>query len=427
MKIALYHNLTSGGSKREAYEFARQFVAAGHTVHLYHPATADEQFLSLSGVVHQTFSFDLELVSPIKARLPGLRKYLDLASLVINLWRLGAVARHIAEVIDRNGYDFVFVHHDRIVQSPYLLRYLQTPSVYYCAEPMRAFYEPSIPRQYQQPQSWLGKLQHWWYLPARVISQNLIKQLDRKNVRYAALLLTNSYFSAENIYRAYGLRARVVYLGVDTSNFRPLGLPRKNFVLSVGAVGPLKGYDFLVKALAHIPTDQRPDLTIVGNTAAHGETRYLERLASQNQVKLEILVNVTEEELVRLYNQARVYVYAPVLEPFGLTPVEAMACGTPVVAVREGGVRESVKDNHTGLLTERVSPVFAGQLSRLLSDDKLWHSFSQNGRKHVTARWRFEQACTRFETVINQYFLSDNQIYNEEYLQEDSAELLESA
>ena len=97
--------------------------------------------------------------------------------------------------------------------------------------------------------------------------------------------MTNSCFSAESIYRAYGLRSRVVYLGVDADQFSPAANGREDFVLSVGAVSPLKGYDFIVHALGKVPAKARPRLVIVGNTASGGERRYLEALAQDQGVR----------------------------------------------------------------------------------------------------------------------------------------------
>lgn len=400
MRIALYHNLISGGSKREAYELARQFVCGGHTVDLYCPATADERFLPLSGLIKRRYTFDLRLCPEVGLRLPGVRKYLDVAGLIANLRELKRTCRKVASAIDAGSYDFVFVHHDRIVQSPYLLRYLKTPSVYYCAEPMREFYEPAIARPFHRPQSTIDRLQQAWYAPARKARNSIIKSEDRKNIRHASLLLTNSFFSAESIYRAYGLRARVVYLGVDTDKFRPLDLARDSFVLSVGAVGPLKGYDFIIESLAKMPANERPRLIVVGNTSSEGERVFLGWLAADRGVALDVFANVGEEELVELYNRALVFVYSPVLEPFGLAPLEAMACGTPVVAVKEGGVRESVADGAVGFLVERVAESFAAALSDLLSSESKRGEFGRNARAHVESFWTWEQAAERFYTAV---------------------------
>lgn len=395
MKIALYHNLTSGGSKREAYEFARQFVQHGHIVDVYCPATANEDFLPLEGIARRTVTVELKYRDNTAGRMPLLRKYRDLWILEQNLAESQRVAEHLAGQIDAQHYDFVFVHHDQPVQSPYLLRYLKTPSVYYCAEPMREFYEPPIVRTYQQPHSRAARWQQRWYAPAKWLERRTIQNHDFRNAHAARLLLTNSHFSAESIYRAYGLRARVVYLGADAEKFRPLDLAREEFVLSVGAISPLKGYDFLVKALGCVAEELRPALILVGNTASQGEVRLLEQLALAHNVSLQIRVNVSDEDLVRLYNRARAFVYAPIMEPFGFAPLEAMGCETPVVAVREGGVRESVQDGETGLLTEREPQLFAMALTRVLTDMNRARCLGESGRKRVLAFWTWEHAFQR--------------------------------
>ncbi len=403
MRLALYHNLTSGGSKREAHEFAKQFVAHGHSFDLYCPNTANEEFLPLTHLAQHVFTFDLHWRDSFDGRLPLLRKYVDLYRLKKNLDASRALGVRIAEKIDAANYDFVFLNHDQPVQSPFLLNFLNTPTVYYCNEPMREFYEPGIPRPYLEPQSRAARWQRGWYAPERALRRRLIRNADARNVQSAKILLTNSYFSAESIYRAYGLRARVVYLGVDTTKFRPLDLPRENFVLSVGAVSPLKGYDFLIQALGQIDAAYRPPLVIVGNTASAGEVNYLRALAEQLAVTVEFRVNVAEDELVQLYNQARALVYAPILEPFGFAPLEAMACETPVVAVKEGGVRESVCDGETGLLVEREPRAFGEALCRVMQDATFAETLGTNGLAAVLRFWTWEDAYQRLSAIVAEH------------------------
>ena len=106
-------------------------------------------------------------------------------------------------------------------------------------------------------------------------------------------------------------------------------------------------------------------LVIVSNFENAPERGYLIDLARARGVELELIGHAGEDDLVRLYNEARVVAYAPVREPFGLVPLEAMACGTPVVAVDEGGIPESVIDGRTGLLTDRDAGRFAAAIERL--------------------------------------------------------------
>jgi glycosyltransferase involved in cell wall biosynthesis len=102
-----------------------------------------------------------------------------------------------------------------------------------------------------------------------------------------------------------------------------------------------------------------------------------------------------DDALLGLYNRAKLVVYAPYLEPFGLVPLEAMACGTPVVGVREGGVRESIVDGVTGLLTDRDEREFAVAVHRLLASPETAAEMGQNGVRHVAGSWTLEHAAAR--------------------------------
>jgi glycosyltransferase involved in cell wall biosynthesis len=104
----------------------------------------------------------------------------------------------------------------------------------------------------------------------------------------ATRVITNSYFNRESLYRIYGVAPYVSYHGVDIQLFRPLGLERQPYVISVGAVRPDKGYDFLIQSLAYIPQKDRPRLILVGNTSLEPEIRYLQILAEQFDVQVSL-------------------------------------------------------------------------------------------------------------------------------------------
>jgi len=210
-------------------------------------------------------------------------------------------------------------------------------------------------------------------------------------------VLVNSRFMAGTIREIYGVNAHVSYLGVDTEHFRPLGLERRRFVLSVGSLTPLKGFDFLVEALGCCPPDRRLPLIIVSNFSNPPEREYLEQMARERQVELQLVGHTSEDDLVRLYNEASAVAYAPVREPFGLVPLEAMACGTPIVAVAEGGIPESVIDGRTGLLTSRDPAGFAAALERLVADPAFAGRCGEQGREHVLREWTWDRATSRLE------------------------------
>jgi glycosyltransferase involved in cell wall biosynthesis len=224
--------------------------------------------------------------------------------------------------------------------------------------------------------------------------------MDVSTTRAATVVLANSAFSHETLYRVYNINARVCYPGVDTDSFRPLELPKGDFVLSVGAMHSGKGYDFLIRGLGMIPLPQRPRLVIVTNFAERNETRFVRDLAAQLCVDLEVQVLVPEEELARRYNEALLTVYTPILEPFGLVPLESMACGTPVVGVREGGIRESVIDGFTGVLVDRDEQAFAGAVGGLLADSERRRAYGNQGRAYVEREWQWSRCMDTLEAAF---------------------------
>jgi glycosyltransferase involved in cell wall biosynthesis len=80
-----------------------------------------------------------------------------------------------------------------------------------------------------------------------------------------------------------------------------------------------------------------------------------------------------------------------------MAPLEAMACGTPVVAVGEGGVRETVLNNITGWVVQRDPHKFAKRLEALLEDDKTRLSMGQAGIDYVMSQWTWQRAVDRLE------------------------------
>ena len=123
-------------------------------------------------------------------------------------------------------------------------------------------------------------------------------------------------------------------------------------------------------------------------------------LAAQLHIDLEIQTRVDNETLVRLYNRAQFVIYTPIMEPFGLVALEAMACGTPVIAVREGGVRESIVHNETGVLVERDEGAFAEAMINLLSRPQLLAEMRTNCRPYVLDHWNWDAAVDRIEREL---------------------------
>jgi glycosyltransferase involved in cell wall biosynthesis len=175
------------------------------------------------------------------------------------------------------------------------------------------------------------------------------------------------------------------------------GVHKGDFVISVGELTPRKGFDFLIESLAHLPSDKRPILKLASNWASLAERLYLEALAARRNVKLEVLTDLNTDQLTLEYNRAQLCVYAPVSEPLGLVPLESMSCGTPVVAVAEGGVCETVLHGQTGILMERDPQQFAKAVSHLLEDVELRAQYGRQGRAYVERQWQWAHSVRDLE------------------------------
>jgi glycosyltransferase involved in cell wall biosynthesis len=164
-----------------------------------------------------------------------------------------------------------------------------------------------------------------------------------------------SDYVAGRIGRYYNRRASVVYPPVDTVFYRPGGLAPETHFLIVSALVPYKRIDLAIAGcrLAGVP------LRIVGDGP---ERLRLERMADRTVTFLGALSN---ESIREEYHRARAFIL-PGEEDFGIAPLEAQACGRPVVAFARGGARETVVDGETGVLFQDSTPAsLAAALSRL--------------------------------------------------------------
>jgi glycosyltransferase involved in cell wall biosynthesis len=390
VRVAVYHNLPSGGAKRFLHDLMAA-LSPEVEFHLFAPASADRDFCPLAPYVasETVYPFRLKTVSDY---VGPLGRPLD----VERLWRLRRLARRAADDIDTEGFDAVLVDHCRVEQSPSLLRFVKTPSVYYSQEVHRRLFEhPRLTRPDYGLRNRLGGLLN---LP----SDTLSRRGDKRNAAAADYIVANSYHTREALIKTYGVFPEVIYPGVDLSRF-PKPLPaggRENAVLSVGVLAPFKGHRFILEALGKVAEAVRPELRVIYNREFPGEVEYMERRAGELGVSIELLPMLTEEDIVDEYRRCKVVALAQVVEPFGLVPLEAMACGTPIVAVKEGGFRETVADGVVGRLVDRDTEEFGEAMAGLLTDDTLWAATAGNCRPYVEKGWTVELSAARFLEVF---------------------------
>jgi len=203
------------------------------------------------------------------------------------------------------------------------------------------------------------------------------------------------------LYDADPDRVAVVPCGVDLDLFRPqdkkaarraLGYSDERIILFVGRIEPLKGIDILINAVAQLGDESDFHVLIVGgDNRSRRQVSHLQELASDLGIgeRVCFLGAVDHEQLPLYYNAADVCVVPSYYESFGLVALEAMACGTPVVASRVGGLTGTVRDGETGyLISWRCPEPFAERLELLLGNETLRHRFGESARETVERyRW----------------------------------------
>ncbi|TCP04358.1 glycosyltransferase [Rubrivivax gelatinosus] len=246
-------------------------------------------------------------------------------------------------------------------------------------------------------------------------------EIERTLVRRSERIVAECPQDHADLVRLYGAapgRIVCVPCGVDTSAFRPgdraaararLGLPAGEFVvLQLGRLVPRKGIATVVEALARLPSTMPLRLAVVGGEARDPdpartpEIARLQALAQTHGVadRVHFAGRRERHELRDWYVAADVFVTTPWYEPFGITPLEAMACGTPVVGSAVGGIRHTVQDGRTGFLVPPRDPgALAARLAVLRAEPALARSFGAAGVRRVRAEFTWDKVAADLERV----------------------------
>ncbi|RCG30255.1 glycosyltransferase family 1 protein [Sphaerisporangium album] len=199
-------------------------------------------------------------------------------------------------------------------------------------------------------------------------------------------------------------RVSVVPCGVDLGLFRPDGTITRHEdrdghvrILSIGRLVPRKGVETVIEALCHVP-DAR--LVIAGGEPGDEDTPRLRALAASHGVggRVRLIGAVARADVPALMRSAQVVVTVPWYEPFGMVPVEAMACGVPVVASAVGGHLDTVAG--CGMLVPARRPrILAAVLRDLLARPDLRASLGATGVRRARSRYGWPQVAAQTESV----------------------------
>ncbi|HVD01168.1 MAG TPA: glycosyltransferase family 4 protein [Candidatus Dormibacteraeota bacterium] len=399
MRLAVYENLPPGGALRSSFHLGLELLERGHQIDLYRLSTyADKGSFDLAPHAGSVKVADYRpLAGILDTRLRRGRLFPRSYTLFGPLKRLH---RRLAAEIRSGGYDAVLAHPDAMTYSPYLLRWLEgLPSVYYCQEAPRVQTEPAIRDAHRAELARSPRVVGG----ARLLEDRLVLDRlaaeDRENVRHPTAVAVNSAFSRERFTSYYGRDAEVCRLGVDPAAFAAAGpVKRRREVLSIGAPIDAKNHLLVIEALGRLPAASRPALRVV--LPRPGGAERLETAAHAAGVELTVETGLDERALAERYRCALATICAARLEPFGLTAIESLAAGTPVVAVREGGFRETVVDGLDGFLVEPEAQALAAGIARIVLNPGVAEQLGEAGREEVSRNWTWKDSGDRLEAIL---------------------------
>jgi D-inositol-3-phosphate glycosyltransferase len=223
-------------------------------------------------------------------------------------------------------------------------------------------------------------------------------------------------------YQADPAKITIIPCGFNPKEFYPvdkklakeaLGFDsNQQLILQLGRMVPRKGVDNVIKAL-YLLKDEMPNLKllIVGGEKTENasgtcaELQRLQDLAAELEVTDQVLFlgRKDRQNLKIYYDAADVFVTTPWYEPFGITPLEAMACATPVIGAEVGGIKYSVIDGKTGFLVPPKSPkTLADRIALLLNDEALLAQMSETALLHVYEKFTWQRVAELVDSLYVQ-------------------------
>ncbi|EKE12338.1 MAG: glycosyl transferase, group 1 [uncultured bacterium] len=333
-----------------------------------------------------------EYAGPHKERIEKWKVHTSCLQKVPLKAKLISMFRFIAPLIFRSfnlsDYDLVITSAAGTYTSPNFVKIgKKTKLICYCHTPPRYLYG------YPVANDWTNS---WWrrvLLVMGKIPMYFLRKLDFKFAQLPDYFIANSKEVAGRIKKFYKRDATVIYPPVEIPEV-DLPIKKENYYLIGGRVSRHKGHDIAIKAFTKLGLP----LKVFGGTFASYGLDQFKSFAGPN---IEILGEVSEKEKWELMKHAKAFIFPSEAEDFGIIPVEAMAVGTPVIALAQGGPLETIIDGKTGVLFKDRT------VESLISAVK---QFGDSNHRSITAENCINQAKKfskeRFKKEMDRFVLS---------------------
>ncbi len=325
MKIAVFHELPLGGARRVANDFSKE-LKKRHQIDGY---IVGSEKNAMEKECYTKMYFYKFITKNWSGHNWKAKLYKD----TFELYNLYKLHKKIAADIDKKKYDVVIVHPSKFTQAPFVLRFLMTNKIYYAHEAYRIMYEEHF--RIRNSGNLLKDLYEF-------LSRKIKKTIDATNLANAPTIFVNSENTKRNIFRFYSRKSTICYPGIDTAFFKLQKVKKAIDVLFIGSTTDnTDGFFDLKNAIDIIK--KKIKLEVVG-----GGEKWID-----------------DKRLRLLYAQSKMVFCGAHNEPFGLIPLEAILSGSYVVALNEGGYKETYIKGKT-ILVERKTEAIANAIQKVL-------------------------------------------------------------
>jgi 1,4-alpha-glucan branching enzyme len=228
----------------------------------------------------------------------------------------------------------------------------------------------------------------------------LLKTIDLVLVRKGLdHVICNSKFTKKHFSKVYHKQTiYYIYPGIDLNYFYTKKSKEK-YLFTLCRLTKFKNVHIAIESIKKI-RNKDYKLIIGGEGEEKNNLIALTKRLSLSD-RIHFIGQVPFTKLPKLYAEAKLVLFTSFNEPFGLVPVEALACGTPVIGANSGGLKETVKHNYNGVLLDDMSPDnLAKTINYLLIDSDKYNTLQQNARKSVV-NLSWNQHVNRLEEILN--------------------------
>lgn len=319
MKIALIHDwyYTNGGAEKVIKTINKSFPNCEHFALFDVMSDTDKMNLLNTTKVTTTFIQKMPFISKFH------RKYLQLYPYAI-------------EQLDLRPYDVIISSSSAVAKG--VLTNSNQIHICYCHSPMR--YAWDLYHQYLEE----SKFGFFSRIYAKYVLHKL-RLWDVISANRVDYFISNSAYIAQRINKIYQRKATVICPPVNVNYFSTVENPARDFYFTASRMVPYKKIDIIVEAFAK----NGKKLIVAGNGPE------LKKIKSKANSNVTFIGQITNDKLKEYLQNAKAFVFAAE-EDFGIIPVEAQACGTPVIAYGKGGVLETVIENKTGVFFDEQTP-----------------------------------------------------------------------